>query len=265
VDLLGITLALLAVIALERTRLRRVSAPFLRAHFAADLAFYATGVVALGIAMRSAAERTAFALGVPPLPAWPVLATFALTLALYDFGAWLSHRIVHRSAFLWRVHKVHHASPQLDWLAAFRMHPIELAIRHALSPVLLLLLGFPLAQVSAASILAGGWAALVHANLDVRWHALEWLLVTPRLHHLHHVPATSDRNFGAIFSVWDRLAGRLLRASAPRDAVLGVPGELGTHPHGWWEQLRAPFLGSSAPAAGNAFATPSARRLPLAQ
>jgi lathosterol oxidase len=262
-DLLGVTLALLAVIALERTRLRRVPAPFLRAHFTADFAFYATGVVALGLGMRSAAERAALAFGVPLLPEWPMHATFALTLALYDFGAWLSHRIVHRSAFLWRAHKVHHASPHLDWLAAFRMHPIELAIRHGLSPVLLLLLGFPLAHVSAASILAGGWAALVHANLDVRWRALEWLLVTPRLHHLHHAPATSDRNFGAIFSVWDRLAGRLVRATAPRDTALGVPGEIDTYPHGWWEQLRAPFRKSTA--AASALETPTARRLPLAQ
>ncbi len=247
-ELLGITLALLVVIALERTRLRRIEAPFLRAHFATDVAFYATGVIALGIAMRAGALHIAAAAGVPPLPEWPVIATFALTLTLYDLGAWLAHRIVHRVEFLWRVHKIHHASPRLDWLAAFRMHPIELALRHALSPVLLLLLGFPVAHVGAVSILAGGWAALVHGNLHVRWDALEWLLITPRVHHLHHAPATSDRNFGAILSVWDRLAGRLSCETAPRDALLGVPGEIGTRPHGWWAQLHAPFArGDEAP------------------
>ncbi len=240
-DLLWVSLTLLAVIALERTRLRRVPAAFLRPHFAADFAFYATGAVALGLGMRAAAERAALALGVPPLPAWPALATFALTLALYDLGAWLAHRAMHRVPFLWRAHAVHHASPHLDWLAAFRMHPIEYAIRHALSPVALLLLGFPAAHIGLATILAGGFAALVHANLDVRWHALEWLVITPRVHHLHHAPETSDRNFGAILSVWDRLAGRLLCATAPRNAVLGVPGELAAHPHTYWAQLAAPF------------------------
>jgi lathosterol oxidase len=258
-DLIGLTLALLAVIALERTRLRRSPAPFLRSYFAADVAFFATGVVGLGLAMRAAALRTASALGLPPLPEWPLLATFPLALALYDLGAWLAHRSVHRVEFLWRAHKVHHASPRLDWLTAFRMHPIELAIRHALSPVLLLLLGFPVAQVGAASIIAGGWAALVHGNLHVPWQALEWLLITPRLHHLHHAPATSDRNFGAIFSIWDRLAGTLLRETAPRDALLGVPGEIGTHPHGWWAQLRAPLArGKGAPAASRQQPEPAA-------
>jgi lathosterol oxidase len=245
-ELLGITLALLAVIALERTRLRRLPAPFLRPYFAADLTFYATGVVALGLGLRALAQRLAAALGVPPLLEWPALASFALTLALYDLGAWLAHRAMHRSAFLWRVHKVHHASPRLDWLAAFRMHPIEHAIRHGISPVALLLLGFPALHVGIASVISGGWAALVHANLHVRWGALEALFITPRVHHLHHIPETSERNFGAVFSIWDRLAGRLLRETAPRGALLGVPGELGVYPHGWWAQLREPFCGDAS-------------------
>jgi sterol desaturase/sphingolipid hydroxylase (fatty acid hydroxylase superfamily) len=240
-ELPWIALALLAVIALERTRLRRLPARFLRPHFAADLAFFLTGAVALGIAMRGVAERAAVALGVPALPAWPPLATFALTLVLYDLGAWLAHRAMHRFEFLWRAHKIHHASPQLDWLAAFRLHPIEYAVRHALSPVMLLLAGFPVAHVAAASAVSAGWAAFVHANLQLGSHWLEALVITPRVHHLHHAPATSERNFGAVLSVWDRVAGRLVRASARRDAQLGVPGEELTHPHGFWAQLREPF------------------------
>ena len=240
-ELPWIALALVAVIGLERTRLRRLPARFLRAHFAADLAFFLLGAVALGLAMRAAAARAAEAFGVPPLPAWPAPVAFALTLVVYDLGAWLAHRMLHRFEWLWRTHKVHHASPRLDWLAAFRMHPLEYALRHALSPVLLLLSGFPVLHVALASIVAAGWAAFVHANLELGWAALEGWLVTPRLHHLHHVPGTSDRNFGAIFSVWDRLAGVLTRQFAARDAVLGVPGELATHPHAFWPQLREPF------------------------
>jgi sterol desaturase/sphingolipid hydroxylase (fatty acid hydroxylase superfamily) len=240
-ELPWIALSLLVVIALERTRWRRRKARFLRPHFAADLTFFATGVVALGLAMRGAAEALGAKLGLAPLAAWPLSPALALTLATYDLGAWLAHRAMHRFDFLWETHKVHHASPHLDWLAAFRMHPLEHAIRHLLSPGLLLIVGFPAAQVAAASILAGGWAALVHGNLHVGARALEWLFVTPRLHHLHHVPATCERNFGAVFSLWDRLAGVLTRELAPRDALLGVPGEEHGYPHAWWEQVRAPF------------------------
>jgi lathosterol oxidase len=248
VELPWIALSFLAVIALERTRWRRLPARFLRPHFASDLAFLATGVVALGLVMRSLAARAAEALGVPPLFDWPAAASLGLTLALYDLGAWAAHWLMHRVPFLWRVHKVHHASPRLDWLAAFRMHPLEHAIRHALSPVLLLLAGFPAAHVALASIVAGAWAAVAHANLGVRWAALEWLLVTPRLHHLHHVPATSDRNLGAILSVWDRIAGRLVRSAVSPATPLGVPSELRDFPNTWWAQLREPFRSQPGPA-----------------
>ncbi len=240
-ELPWIALSLLAVILLERTRFRRLPARLLRPHFAADLAFFLIGAVGLGIAMRALATRAAAALGVPPLPAWPPLATLALTLLAYDLGAWAAHRAMHRFEFLWRAHKVHHASPRLDWLAAFRMHPLEYALRHALSPVLLLLSGFPPLHVAGASIVAAAAAALVHANLEVGSRWAELVFVTPRVHHLHHSPETSERNFGAIFSVWDRLAGRFQPGPAARDAVLGVPGELASFPHGFWAQLRAPF------------------------
>lgn len=241
-DLIVLGVSFLAIAALERVpRLARVPAPFLRAHFAADLAFLLTGAVALGLAVRFGAARLAAALGVPPLPEWPAAFTFALALLIYDFGAWLVHYVEHRVEPLWRVHKVHHASPRLDWLATFRMHPLEHLLRHLASPALLVLLGFPLAQVALASLVFGAWAALNHANLALGSRLAETLLVTPRLHHVHHVPATCDRNYGGLFSFWDRLAGCFAGAPAPRDAVLGVPGEEETYPHGWWPQVREPF------------------------
>lgn len=246
-ELPWLALSWLAVISLERTRWRRLSARFLRPHFAADLAFLATGVVGLGLAMRALAEQAAPALGLHAGFVWPAPLGLPFTVVVYDLGAWGAHWLMHRVPFLWRVHKVHHASPRLDWLAAFRMHPLEHGIRHAISPVLLLVCGFPPLYVAVASVASGAWAALVHANLAVRWGPLGWLFVTPALHHLHHAPATSDRNLGAVFSLWDRLAGRLLVAQAPADALLGVPGEEHTHPHGWWAQVCEPFRKARTP------------------
>ncbi len=241
-DLPLLALALFTLIAAERSaRLRRVPAPFLRPHLASDLIFFATGALGLGLAMRTGAAQLAAALGVAPIGAWPTGVAALTTLAAYDANAWLVHWLLHRYEPLWRLHKVHHASPHLDWLATFRAHPIEHALRHAGSPVLLLLLGFPAAHVALAGVVYAAWAALGHANLHVCWGALEWLLITPRLHHLHHVPETSERNLGTIFSLWDRLAGRLTRRTAPRSAALGVPGEEASYPQRWWPQIREPF------------------------
>jgi len=241
-DVIWLALALAALAALERSpRLRRQPARLLRAHFAADLAFLATGALGVALLVRFAAGRAAAMLGVAPLVVWHPLATLLATLVAFDFAGWLVHVVEHRFEALWRVHKVHHASPHLDWLATFRMHPLEHLARQLASPGLLVLLGFPAAQVALASLLTGAWAAFVHANLDLGWPLLERLLITPRLHHLHHVPASCDKNFGAFFSFWDRLAGTFAGNPAARTALLGVPGEEHGYPNGWWAQWVEPF------------------------
>ena len=47
------------------------------------------------------------------------------TFMVADFCGYWSHRMLHRIPWLWRIHRVHHSSERLDWLAAARVHPIE--------------------------------------------------------------------------------------------------------------------------------------------
>jgi sterol desaturase/sphingolipid hydroxylase (fatty acid hydroxylase superfamily) len=51
-------------------------------------------------------------------------------------------------------------------------------------------------------------------HLNVSWGSkwLEWFLVTPRYHHIHHSanPAHYDLNLGSSFTFWDRLFGTYL-------------------------------------------------------
>jgi sterol desaturase/sphingolipid hydroxylase (fatty acid hydroxylase superfamily) len=49
----------------------------------------------------------------------------------------------------------------------------------------------------------------MHMNVTWRSNWLEWVLVTPRYHHVHHSCdlALSNSNFGVTFSIWDRLFG----------------------------------------------------------
>jgi sterol desaturase/sphingolipid hydroxylase (fatty acid hydroxylase superfamily) len=46
-------------------------------------------------------------------------------MVLSDLGIYWGHRLQHRVGFLWRFHAVHHSSEHLDWLAAFREHPLD--------------------------------------------------------------------------------------------------------------------------------------------
>src|SRR5437667_5203769 len=42
-----------------------------------------------------------------------------------DVTAYWMHRALHAIPLLWRFHRVHHSSEQLDWLASMRVHPVD--------------------------------------------------------------------------------------------------------------------------------------------
>jgi sterol desaturase/sphingolipid hydroxylase (fatty acid hydroxylase superfamily) len=238
-------LVLVAVALAERVpQLRFEPLPFVRRGFATDLFCLATGAFALANALRAGAVGFAGAnLATPTIP------VVLLAIVLYDLGGYLSHRMLHRFDVLWRFHKVHHSSPALDWLASFRAHLVEHALRHAVSLVGLVALGFPLVAVGIASATYGAAAALAHSNLRLPLGALEPVLVTPRLHRVHHVARTCHANFGTIFSVWDRFAGALIAGADAPPGPLGVPGEITTYPQSWPRQLVEPFRAAQSSSA----------------
>jgi sterol desaturase/sphingolipid hydroxylase (fatty acid hydroxylase superfamily) len=236
---------LILIFAERRSRLQFQPSSLFRPFFVSDLFYLATGGILLSSLMQAQAVPWAgiFSEGIPQaLINAPFPLTLGIAIILHDLGGYGTHILLHRIDVLWELHKVHHSSRTLDWLATFRAHLLEHALRHFLSPVLLILLGFPLAAVGIASVVLAIWAALVHANLNVSWRWLEPILITPRLHRLHHVPATSERNLGVFLSVWDRLRGTLeTNPTAPLQPV-GVPGTITTYPQTWPRQFIEPFV-----------------------
>jgi len=244
-DLLLFGTALMLLIAVERLpRLQLHASPFFRPFFVSDFWYLATGAVLLSVVMRTQALPWAgiFSESIrQTLAEAPFMLTGGMALVLHDLGAYLLHMMLHRFTLLWEFHKVHHSSRTLDWLATFRAHLCEHALRHLLSPVLLIILGFPLIAVGMASLVTGVWAVLVHANLGGSWRWLEPVLITPRLHRLHHVPATSTRNFGVFLSVWDRLGDTLVTDPTAALQPTGVPGAVERYPQTWPQQFVEPF------------------------
>jgi sterol desaturase/sphingolipid hydroxylase (fatty acid hydroxylase superfamily) len=252
--------ALLA--ALERSpRLRFRRQRLLRRYFTDDVLHALVGFGAGGALAVAYFEATSGWLGaytgLPGLwesvPGWLAV---AVAFVLLDLGNYLAHWLLHRVDWLWELHKVHHSSRELDWLATFRSHPLEQVLRRLLAPAGLILLGAPLGAVMAAAGLFTAWAALNHANLTLPLGSLERALITPRLHRVHHVPEASTKNLGTVFSVWDRLRGTLLLTAPPPAAVFGVPGEVEAYPQTWGRQLLAPLRAlpgrSTAPAESRA-------------
>ena len=142
----------------------------------------------------------------PMLDGWPLAVRLVLYYLAADLGSYLFHRLMH-TRLLWRVHKWHHAPTYMYWFAGVR----------ATIPQQLL---FNLPGLLAIPILGGvpAWVAQfllveqicrndwMHMNVSWRSNWLEWLIVTPRYHHIHH-STRHHGNYGSLFTLWDRLFG----------------------------------------------------------
>jgi len=225
--------------------LRYQAAAFFRRWFATDALHLATSVSmsAATLAWVAFGSAALAALGVPRLAAAgaPWLACAAIALVLLDLGHYAVHWSLHRFGALWELHKVHHSSPALDWLATFRSHLAEQALRHFATPLLVIAAGPPLGAVALALTVHAVFSLVIHSNLALPLRWLEPVLVTPRLHRVHHAPDTSERNLGVVFTLWDRLRGSLIRQDPPASALLGVPGEVGSYPQSWPRQQLEPL------------------------
>jgi sterol desaturase/sphingolipid hydroxylase (fatty acid hydroxylase superfamily) len=244
-------LAAVTLAALERfPSLRFRPSRLLRRHVASDVVYLLTGYVAGGsLALAFIAEASNLlgaVFGIPRLSAvdLPLWVTAPAALVALDLGNYVAHTLLHRYPALWEFHKVHHSIETLDWLATFRSHLVEQTLRRLVAPLLLILAGFPADAVALAGGVFLAWSVANHSNLAVKLGFLEPLVVTPRLHRLHHIPGTDDRNFGTVFTLWDRLRGTLEVREASPDARFGFAGGR-DYPHGWLRQLVEPFRARS--------------------
>lgn len=212
----------IAAAVVERVpRLARRRMPLLRPYAVTDLAFLLLSWVALARLTFSWVAWATDALGLSVLGQLPLWIESLVALALLDVGNYLAHWLMHRYEPLWHVHAVHHSSPALDWLAMFRSHVLEQLLRRVTAPVLLIVLGVAPSAIAIASAVFIAWGVFIHANLALNLRFLEPVLITPRLHHLHHVAASAEQNLGTLFSCWDRLLGRLARHDVARITPLG--------------------------------------------
>jgi sterol desaturase/sphingolipid hydroxylase (fatty acid hydroxylase superfamily) len=160
-----------------------------------------------------------------------------------DLGFYLAHRMMHTVPWLWHFHAVHHSSEQMDWLAAYRVHPVDQVIVKGASYVPVFALGFSDAAIAIAAIIYHWQALAIHSNSDIRIGPLKWLLATPEFHHWHHSnhPEAYDKNYAGQLPVWDILFGT---AHVSRGRMPDVYGVNEPVPTGYVDQLSYPFAQS---------------------
>lgn len=235
-------------IGLERvTRYRFRHSRFFRDYFPTDIAYLLTAVVFGAwmsvVYLRPAAAWVESLVYIPRIASidLPIWIAVPLGVALFDFGNYGVHYTLHRVAVLWELHKVHHSTLLVDWLAAFRSHVGEQVLRSVFAPWFLLILGFPLDVALLSMATFGAFAVFNHSNLALNLRFAESVFVTPRIHRMHHnANWTAHRNFGTVFVFWDRLFGTLERGDID-SSVSGVPDERETYPQSWLPQFVKPF------------------------
>ncbi len=139
----------------------------------------------------------------------PLLLRLLCYFLIADFGHYWIHRLMHQK-HVWRIHKWHHSPTHMYWLAGFRATiPQDVIVN---LPYLFAWSFLGLAPwwmglaIGTFNALQNDW---MHVNVTWRSNWLEWFVVTPRYHHIHHSdkPEHYMANLAALFTVWDRLFG----------------------------------------------------------
>jgi len=180
------------------------------------------------------------------LPGAPVLA-FVAADALYY--AW--HRLSHHVPWLWASHFPHHTAKRLNMLASVRQGWTDVISGVWLTWVGLGVMGFTDLQIAPYFAVLLLWQMAVHNEWTPRLGPLEWLLVTPSNHRVHHSLAAHhiNKNYGGVLMIWDRLFGSYASEGSEVLHAFGIGGfdadassPMGIAFHEWRKMLprRAP-------------------------
>lgn len=151
--------------------------------------------------------------GYHPAPAsiahLPLAMRAVLYFVLADFGHYWVHRLTH-TRYFWRVHRWHHSPDYMYWLGGVRTTIPDFFLvntPYVLAYSFLYISPWWMATaIAVSSILQNDW---MHMNVTWRSNVLEWIIVTPRYHHIHHSdnPQYYMKNMASLFTIWDRFFG----------------------------------------------------------
>ena len=173
-------------------------------------------------------------------PVQVVIFLFTLFIFLLDdFSKYWVHRWMHKWPILWALHKVHHSAEVLTPMTVYRTHPLEgivFTLRGTFTQgvsisTFIFFFGnnVDLFTVLGANVLlflfntAG--SNLRHSHIGIRyWSWLEYILISPAQHQLHHSVAQMhhDKNFGAALAIWDYIFGSLHHSVEIEELKLGI-------------------------------------------
>lgn len=134
---------------------------------------------------------------------------------------------------------MHHTAEHLDWIAAYREHPLDNLYTRLIENLPALILGFPLPVIAGLIAFRGLWGLVIHSNANLQIGPLKYILGSPKLHHWHHsVEKGNDCNYANLMPLMDLIFGAY---HEPKEmpATYGISEKVS---HNYFAQLATPLL-----------------------
>lgn len=142
------------------------------------------------------------------IPANSWLGILALLL-LNDLIFYAYHRMSHETRLFWAMHVAHHSSKHFNFSTAIRGNFVHFLYRFVFwAP--LAVIGFDPFLILLIDEIGFFYQMFIHTKTVYkfpRW--IEFIFNTPSHHRVHHASNEKylDKNYGAIFIIWDRIFG----------------------------------------------------------
>ena len=131
-----------------------------------------------------------------------------LLILLEDLVYYWLHRFDHEIRLFWAVHVTHHSGQKMNFTVGFRSSVFQPLYRF-LYFIPLALLGFKPIDIVFIYSVTQIWGIFVHTELIGKMGLLEYFMITPSHHRVHHGtnPRYLDKNMGMFLIIWDKFFG----------------------------------------------------------
>ncbi|GAA4314840.1 sterol desaturase family protein [Mucilaginibacter gynuensis] len=162
----------------------------------------------------------------------PGVAVWILLLLGTDFIWYWYHRLAHEMNVFWAVHVVHHQSEDFNYTVSARITLFQAIVRTGFWCVLPII-GFPAPMITVMLLIHGLYPFFVHTQVIGKLGILEYFLVTPSHHRVHHACNDQylDKNYGDVLIIWDKLFGTFEKED--EKPVYGLTKQLHTYSFLW--------------------------------
>ena len=130
-----------------------------------------------------------------------------IAFIVQDFTGYWMHRLNHRVNIFWNRHIIHHSSEEFNLSCALRQSISETFKFSAVLMIPAAILGIPVKIFMILGPIHLFMQFWYHTRLINKMGILEYLIVTPSHHRVHHAinPEYLDKNYGQILIIWDKL------------------------------------------------------------